>query len=108
MQDILGALTKLEQYTAGLDSQAFAVDDMTVDAVLSNLVIIGEAARVIPDSVTARWSAIPWVRMQVLGEAVVDRYYAVDRAEIWSTVVQDLPPLALQLKVILESRDDAS
>jgi hypothetical protein len=45
VQDILTCITKIEQYTAGLDYADFEADERTVDAVLRNLEVIGEAAR---------------------------------------------------------------
>lgn len=103
VQNMLDALTKIERYTAGLDYQAFIADDITVDAVLRNLAVIGATVRELPDSVTIRWPAIPWTRMRVLGDAIMRRYFAVDLNEVWTLVVRDLPSLAPQLKAVLEN-----
>lgn len=103
LHDILTALARIEQYTAGLDYQAFAADNKTFDAVVRNLEIIGESARFIPEAITTHWSTVPWARMRGLRNHVIYQYFAIDRSEIWSTVVQDLPPLVSQLRAILES-----
>lgn len=103
VQNMLDALAQIERYTAGLDYQAFVADDLTVDDVLRNLVVIGATVRRLPDSVTAAWPAIPWLRMRVLGDAIMRRYVAVDLAEVWTVVVRDLPSLAPQLKALLDS-----
>lgn len=49
LRDMLEASAKIERYTAGLDFDSFAGNDMAVDAVVRNLEIIGEAARHIPE-----------------------------------------------------------
>jgi uncharacterized protein with HEPN domain len=43
--DILEAIAKRQRYIQGMDLAAFSSDDRTVDAVLWNLEVIGEAAR---------------------------------------------------------------
>ena len=51
VQDILTAIQRIQRYTAGLSFEAFSKDEKTVDAVVRNLSIIGEAARHIPSDV---------------------------------------------------------
>ena len=48
LEDILAAIGKVERYTAGLGREAFLGDERTLDAVVRNLEIIGEAARKCP------------------------------------------------------------
>ena len=51
LEDIRDAIDKIKRYTAGLDRKTFENDDKTVDAVVRNLEIIGEAVKMIPESV---------------------------------------------------------
>ena len=44
ISEILGAITAIQQYTAGMDLSRFTEDRKTVDAVVRNFTIIGEAA----------------------------------------------------------------
>ena len=44
IEDISKAISAIREYTRGLDFDAFAKDRKTVDAVVRNLIIIGEAA----------------------------------------------------------------
>jgi uncharacterized protein with HEPN domain len=44
VEDIWEAIEKIEQYVSGLDHGTFIRDDKTVDSVVRNLEIIGEAA----------------------------------------------------------------
>ena len=43
--DILDAIAKIEQYVRGLTFEQFTADQKTVDAVVRNLEVIGEAVR---------------------------------------------------------------
>lgn len=44
VDDIWEAIEKVERYVAGLDHDTFMKDDKTIDSVVRNLEIIGEAA----------------------------------------------------------------
>lgn len=45
LDDILEGVEKIERYTAGIDYEEFVDDEKTVDAVLRNFEVIGEAAK---------------------------------------------------------------
>jgi len=53
VEDIWEAIEKIERYVSGLDHEAFIRDDKTVDSVVRNLEIIGEAANRIPENIRA-------------------------------------------------------
>ncbi len=48
VEDILACIEKIWEYTHGMSYEQFCVDGKTVDAVIRNLEIIGEAAGFIP------------------------------------------------------------
>lgn len=45
LDDILSAIEKIERYTQGMDLETFRTSDITIDAVIRNFTVIGEAAR---------------------------------------------------------------
>jgi uncharacterized protein with HEPN domain len=45
LDDILDAVEKIRRFTNGMDYEAFVEDEKTVDAVLRNFEVIGEAAK---------------------------------------------------------------
>lgn len=53
LEDIREAIAKIERYTAGLDQASFEADEKSVDAVVRNLEIIGEAARQLPEELAS-------------------------------------------------------
>ena len=75
IEHILEAINKIERYTAGLSEEAFANQDMAVDAVIRNFQVIGEAARHIPDDVQARYPEVPWSLMQGMRHILVHDYF---------------------------------
>jgi hypothetical protein len=53
IEDILKAARKIVEHTGHLDQKTFGSDEWTMDAVLRNFTVIGEAVRFIPEDVVA-------------------------------------------------------
>ena len=80
----------------------FEEDDKTIDSVLRNLEIIGEASRHIPRSIKEKYRDLPWMEMYTMRNIVVHEYHGVNLNIIWQTITEDLPPLVPKIKKILE------
>ncbi len=98
-KDILDALEKIDNFTAGLDLESFVNDDKTAFAVIRALEIIGEAAWKVPKFIRSRYSDIPWHDMAGMRDKLIHDYFGVDLRVVWKTLQTDLPPLK---KVIAE------
>lgn len=55
--------------------ESFATDERTVDAVVRNITVIGEATRNIPAEVVDRHAEIPWNEMRNMRNVVMDGYF---------------------------------
>jgi len=51
IEHILAAIIKIQRYTDGMTEESFAADERTVDAVIRNFQVIGEATRHVPRDV---------------------------------------------------------
>jgi len=100
--DILTCIAKIRRYTKGYTFDDFQGDEKTIDSVLRNLEIIGEAARQIPPDVRAAYPELPWAEMFTMRNIVIHEYHGVNLSIIWHTIKEDLPPLVSPLKRILE------
>jgi uncharacterized protein with HEPN domain len=98
VQDMVEAARKIELYTARLDQAAFLRDEKTIDAVVRNLEVIGEAARQLPEDFTKRHSHVPWNKIAGLRNRIVHDYFGLDLEIIWQIIHHDLPPLKAQLE----------
>jgi len=101
VRDILSAAKKIVSHTEALDFKAFGDDDWTVDAVLRNITVIGEAAGHIPHELMADHPEVPWADMRDMRNIVVHEYFGVDLSILWSTIREDLPALIPLLEAIL-------
>jgi uncharacterized protein with HEPN domain len=75
--DILEAVERIQRYTSGMDLDSFSADDRTVDAVVRNITVIGEAARSVPDEVRRAHPEIPWDEMRGIRNVIVHDYFGV-------------------------------
>lgn len=99
--DILKSLEAIRNYTSGMSFEDFSRDRKTVDAVIRNFIIIGEAALHVPDEVCSKHPEIAWYEMRGMRNFVVHEYFGVSDRILWDTIQTNLPPLEnLLTKVI--------
>ena len=103
IQDILDCIEKISRYTEGMDFDNFSRDEKTVDAVVRNLEIIGEAACHVPEELCERYSSLPWSKMRGMRNILAHDYTGVSLPIVWTTIKEDLPPLVSPLQGILQS-----
>lgn len=105
IEDMLDAIERINRYTHGIGKQDFCDDERSVDAVVCNLEIIGEAANRLPYEVQQQHPEVPWSRMAEMRHILVHEYHSVDAELIWSTARHDIPPLYSPLLAILDDED---
>ncbi len=96
--DMQEACEKIAAYTTGMDFEAFCADTRTVDAVVRNLEIIGEASNGVPEDQKLLRPDIDWRAIRGLRNRIVHEYFGLSLSVIWAVVQQDLPALAQQLR----------
>lgn len=102
IQDILESVAKIQRYTAGMSFEEFQADEKTIDAVIRNFEIIGEAARHIPREIQECYPDLPWAEMRGMRDILIHQYFGVSLPIVWHTIQYDLPPLVRELQKILE------
>ncbi len=72
---MLDAIRAIEVFVEGLDFDAFRNDRKTVDAVVRNLEVIGEAARYVPETVREEFEDIPWRSIIGIRSVLIHEYF---------------------------------
>jgi len=101
LDDILESMNRIEEYISGYDFVKFKRDYKTVDAVIRNFEIIGEAAKKIPLILKENYADIPWDEMYLLRNKVTHEYFGVDYEIIWDVAINYLPKNKIRLKEII-------
>lgn len=96
LQDILQAVNAIEAY-ATPNYETFLADEKTQDAIMFNLVILGEAANRISQEFQEEHPEIPWSSMIGTRNIIVHGYDQVKLQIVWDIVSRDLSSLKSSL-----------
>jgi len=102
IEDVRDAIEKIEKYTKGLSFDTFIKDEKTVDAVVKNLSVIGEAVKNFPKEIRLRYPQIPWIEISGTRNKIIHAYFAIDEDILWKTIKKDLPSFKKQIAEILK------
>ena len=84
-------MQRVQEYMSGLDFEHFKRDYKTVDAVIRNFEVIGEASKNLPKSIKTKYTNIPWEEMYRLRNRISHQYFGIDYEIIWSIATAHLP-----------------
>jgi len=93
LSDILESIDRIPLYIEGLSFDAFSNDRKTIDAVVRNLEIIGEAANRLPEQFREKHPQVPWHKVVGLRNRIIHDYFGIDINIIWQIIHSDLPAL---------------
>ena len=96
--DMLDSAAKILSYTEGLTFEEFAKDSKTVDAVIRNFEIIGEAANRLPEAFKDSYPDIDWHRIRGFRNRIVHDYFGIDYSIVWHIKETFLPNMIAQLR----------
>jgi uncharacterized protein with HEPN domain len=71
LEDIVDCANKILAYTEGLSFEQFVADSKTVDAVIRNFEVIGEAANRLPEEMKDQFPQIDWHRIRGFRNRIV-------------------------------------
>jgi len=106
IDDMHLAMSRIAEYIIDYDFITFKRDYKTVDAVIRNFEIIGEASKNIPEFIKKEYSEIPWNEMYALRNRVSHEYFGIDYEIIWEIITNHLPINKLVLEQIIESLNE--
>jgi len=101
LSDILDAIEAIETYSVSSYDE-FLEDAKTQDAILYNLIIIGEAANQISEEFQERHNTIPWSSMIGTRNIIVHGYDQVKLQIVWKILQRDLESLKSEVVKALE------
>ena len=81
--DIIESGQKIMTYTDGLTYDEFLSDSKTVDAVIRNFEIIGEAANRLPEEFKDEHPEVEWLRIRGFRNRIVHDYSGIDYEIVW-------------------------
>ena len=100
--DIQIAMNRIAEYILDLSFIQFKRDYKTVDAVIRNFEIIGEASKSLPKEIKEKYREIPWAEMYLLRNKVSHEYFGIDYEIIWDVALNYLPENKREIDRIIE------
>ncbi len=101
LEDIIASLDLISEYVTGVDYSTWITDRKTIDAVIRNLEIIGEAASHIPDDIQEQHPKVPWSQMKGIRNILIHEYFGVDVDILWQTIQEDLPMVRDKIRQLI-------
>jgi uncharacterized protein with HEPN domain len=80
---MLGAIERVLDVTSGKGIADLDDDPSLLESVLFNFIVIGEAARHIPEPIRQRAPAIPWLDVSGMRNVIAHGYFDVNIPILW-------------------------
>jgi uncharacterized protein with HEPN domain len=101
---IIDSIDLALSYVEGLSKEDFLTDKRTQQAVILNILHIGEAANKIvtdfPEFTQSR-KQIPWEQMRGMRNRLAHGYFDIDLEVVWVTLLTSFPVLRSQIHIAL-------
>ncbi len=99
--DMLVAARKIVRFLQGLTERDFQANELVQSAVIRELQVIGEAARLISPETRAKHNDIDWHAITGMRHRLVHEYFDIRLDVVWETAVEHIPPLVAALERII-------
>jgi uncharacterized protein with HEPN domain len=93
VQDMIACAEKVLSYTNEMSQAEFEASDLTYDASIRNIELIGEAATHIPDEIRAQYPDIPWRMVVATRNQLIHGYLGIDNDILWNIISENIPEL---------------
>ncbi|MEO6403931.1 MAG: DUF86 domain-containing protein [Ferruginibacter sp.] len=100
VEDIIESALKILEYTKNLSFEEFTKDSRTIDAVIRNFEIIGEAANRMSEDYKDQHPTVDWHRIRGFRNRIVHDYFGIDYSIVWAIKESFLPTLISNLKAL--------
>jgi uncharacterized protein with HEPN domain len=102
LEDILESITKIDDYIGNMNFDDLKADTRTIDAIVRNLEVIGEATKNIPSEIKDKYPNIEWKKIAGIRDILIHAYFTVDLEILWDIVKNKLPYLKREISLILD------
>jgi len=101
---IMDAARLIVGYTEGMSKEDFIADTRTQQAVIFNIIIIGEAVtKLLKDHqpLLSQFPEVPWTSMKGMRNRIAHGYFEINLNTVWESANVNIPDLLIQLQPVL-------
>ncbi len=107
LDHMLEATRLIRSYVEGFSKKDFLADKRTQQAVILNIVVIGEAATKLADEYpefVTRYPEVQWKSMRGMRNRMAHGYFDINLDIVWDTIQRSIPNLAQQIQQIRQNQ----
>lgn len=97
IQDIKEAISRIISYTSEMKYNNFVKNYQAQDAVIRNIEILGEAAKLLSNEMKEQYPDIPWKEIAGTRDKLIHDYFGVNIDIVWDIVKNEIPTLFQKL-----------
>ena len=105
LENIRDAINKVESYLRDVSQKQFYESSLIQDGVIRQIMIMGEATKLLSQELRNQYSEIPWRAIARMRDTLVHRYFSIDLEQVWLTAQTDLVPLK---RIVVKILNDES
>ncbi len=105
LEDMLDACVRITSHREGGDRSAVLGNQKTRDAVLWNLLVLGEAAKKVPAEVANEYPSVEWRRIAAFRDVLAHGYFGLDDDILWDVIANKVPQVRDALDRIFQDRE---
>jgi uncharacterized protein with HEPN domain len=106
LQHILDETTYIITSSADLDQTTFLHDETLKRAYVRSIEVIGEAVKQLPNELRQKYNTIEWRALAGMRDRLIHNYFGVDYDIVWDVIVNKIPTLNAEVKLILKQEFD--
>ncbi|AEK19776.1 MAG: DUF86 domain-containing protein [Methanococcus maripaludis] len=106
LNDMLSAIEKIDTYMENIkDYLDFLENELVFDAVIKNLMIIGEAVKKLPSELTLKYSNIEWRNISGFRDVLIHSYFKINPAIVYDVIKNKLPSLKETINLMINNEN---
>ena len=102
LKHMLDAAVEIQQYVRSATREDLNRDRRLLHSLVRPLEIIEEAAFQVSKELREEVPEIPWSIIIGMRNRLIHAYFAINLDIVWSTSTEDIPPLVVELKKLVE------
>jgi uncharacterized protein with HEPN domain len=99
---LLEQINAIEVYVDGFDEDMFLSNNLTKDASLMKLIVLGEYSARVDEGLKSRFNEVQWQLIKAARNYYAHLYNGINWKRVWEVIVADLPGLKIKIEHIIE------
>ena len=91
LNDMVEAADSIFEYVGAMSFDEFQHDKKTVDAVIRNFEVLGEASKLISEEVKLNSPLVEWRLITDFRNILIHHYFGIDYTAVWTAIKESLP-----------------